>query len=266
MVALFLFKSSFQEKETKLTVAFLDVGQGDAIFIQAPTGEQMLVDGGPDRRVLSQLSRVMPWLDRSIDIIAATHPDKDHIGGLASVLDSYRVGHVITSGSTAETDTFAGLFEATLSEGAEVVLVRRGSRVMLGEVLVEVLFPEQVFDIADRNINSLVLRITYGDMDFLLTGDIRKEQERYLAEEFGDGIRAEVLKLSHHGSDSSSDEFFLQTVAPELAIVSAARNSQYGHPDPKVIKRVQDLGIPILSTQYEGTIVLESDGKSVWQP
>lgn len=263
--ATLLFFFSFENKEKYLTVSFLDVGQGDAIFIEAPTGEQMLVDGGPDRRVLSQLSRTMPWLDRSIDVVVATHPDKDHIGGLTSVLDSYRINHVLTSGSTADTDIFAGLVEKVLLEGSEVVLVRRGASVMLGEIQVEVLFPEQVFDVADRNVNSVVLRVTYKEMDFLLTGDVGKEQERYLVEEFGQKLQSEVLKLSHHGSDSSSDLLFLETVRPELAIVSAARNSQYGHPDADVVSRVQALGIPILSTQYEGTIVLRSDGNSIWQ-
>jgi competence protein ComEC len=108
-------------------VAFLDIGQGDAIFIESPTGQQMLVDGGPDPSVLAELSQVMPMFDRSIDVVVATHPDSDHIAGLLSVLETYEVDQVLTTGSTAETDVFQSLYEAVSLEESTVTLVRRGS-------------------------------------------------------------------------------------------------------------------------------------------
>lgn len=256
---IFVF-SVIPEKTKVLTVAFLDVGQGDAIYVEAPTGEQILIDGGKDRTVLNRLSEVMPWLDRSIDIVLATHPDQDHIGGLIPVFDSYEIGQVVTTGSTAETDIFQSLYQRTLSEGSEVSLVRRGSTIDLGDVQIDILFPEQVFEISDRNVNSIVLTLKYGDIQFLLTGDVGVEQERHLINEYGSELKSDVLKLGHHGSKTSSDQHFLEIVSPEVAIVSAAKNSKYGHPAPEVIDRLKSLGMPVVSTAHEGNIVFETDG------
>ena len=243
------------------TVAFLDIGQGDAIYIESPSGVQMLIDGGPDPSVLSELSKVMPWLDRSVDIVAATHPDSDHIGGLISVLRTYRVNQVITSGSTAETDIFKALYEAVSLEDSVVSLVRRGTRIDMGAGMeVEILFPEQVFEVGDRNVNSLVVRVTYGENSWLLTGDIGIEQEEYLVDVYGDGLRSDVLKLGHHGSKTSSSQIFLDAVQPELAIISAGKNNKYNHPAPEVVARVADTGVPMLATFDVGTIITESDG------
>lgn len=246
------------------TFAFLDVGQGDAIFIEAPTGEQMLIDAGPDRTVAARLAEVMSWTDRTIDVVAFTHVDKDHIGGLAAVLDTYEVSTVLTTGQVGETETFSAVRDRVLGEGARVEIVRRGSRIMLGDIAIEVLFPEQVFRGLDPNAASLVVRATYGSQDILLTGDIGIEQEEYLVQEYGALLESEVLKLGHHGSDSSSSRLFLETVQPELAIVSAGVENTYNHPDPEVVERVLGLGIPMLSTQQNGSLVLRSDGRSLW--
>jgi len=262
-LSLILFLVSFVVPEQELlTVAFLDVGQGDAIYVEAPSGEQMLVDAGKDRTVLSRLSEVMPWLDRSIDVVVATHPDADHIGGLVSVLDTYEVDRVVTSGATAETKIFEAVYDRTLSEGAEVSLVRRGSTIQLGEVFVEVLYPEQVFNVGDKNISSIALQVHYGEHQFLLTGDLGVEQELYLIETYGDSLQSEILKLGHHGSNTSTAKEFLEVVAPHAAIVSAGKDNSYGHPHEDVVGRVNALGISLLSTAA-GTVVFESDGVSL---
>lgn len=263
-IALLASILDFGSKEKLLTVAFLDVGQGDAIFIETPNGVQVLIDGGPDRSVLAGLSELMSWRDRKIDILIATHPDKDHIAGLLPVFDAYEVEHFITAGSLAETDVFSGLYEKVIAEDASVALVRRGSEVILEEnIVMEVLWPEQVFDITDRNINSLVLKLTYGDTSFLLTGDAGIEQEAYLVSEYGSSLKSDVLKLGHHGADTSSSEVFLQTVSPEVAVASFGVGNFYGHPSPEVMERAWNLGIEVFSTE-QGSLVFQSDGKQVY--
>ncbi len=259
-----LFFLTTPEKSSVATVAFLDIGQGDAIYIESPSGVQMLIDGGPDPSVLSELSKVMPWLDRSLDIVMATHPDSDHIGGLISVLRTYRVGRVITSGSTAETDIFQALYEAVSLEESTVDLVRRGTRIDMGEgMVVEVLFPEQVFEVGDRNVNSLVVRVVYGESSWLLTGDIGIEQEEYLVGVYGEELQSDVLKLGHHGSKTSSSQLFLDAAAPSLAIISAGKDNRYGHPAEEVVARVAGAGVPMLATFEVGTIITESDGQQI---
>ena len=248
----------------EVVVAFLDVGQGDAIFIESPTGRQMLVDGGPDAAVLGALNEVMPWLDRSLDVVVATHPDADHIGGLVPVLEAYAVERVLTTGATAETDIFQGVYDAVLDEGSEVVLVRRGSVIdMGGGLMAEVLFPEQVFEVGDRNVNSLVMRLEFGDTSWLLTGDAGIEQEEYLVETMPEKIQVNVLKLGHHGSKSSSGDALLAATQPDVAVVSAGRDNRYGHPDKEVLDRLHRYGIPVLGTPTSGTIMTMSDGQTI---
>lgn len=249
-----------------LTVSFLDVGQGDAIFIEAPNGNQMLIDGGKGRAVLKELGKKMAFYDRSIDIVLATHPDKDHIGGLIDVFKRLDVGYIITTSVAGKTKTY-DFFEARADvEGAVRVVAKRGMRIFLDkDVFFEVLYPDRCVEGFLPNDASIVGKLIYGDVSFLLTGDISKKIEKYLVTIDGNTLESDVLKLGHHGSKNSSAEIFLGVVSPQYGVVSAGHNNRYGHPHKETIERVVESGITAISTINYGTIVFETDGVGIWR-
>lgn len=254
-------------ERSMLTVAFLDIGQGDSVYIETPHGVQALVDGGPDAHVLSALGAVMPWHDRSLDLVLATHPDKDHVGGLASVIDRYDVSHVVWNGAMHDTKTYENFLDAVKEEegrGARMILARRGQRFILEDgIFLDILFPDRDPNGWETNDGSIVAMLIFGNNRFLLTGDAPEGVEKYVAGVRGASLHAQVLKLGHHGSKTSSSEIFLAAVSPEYAVVSAGKDNQYGHPHKEVIDRVKNMGIPIFSTTESGTIVFTSDGETV---
>ncbi len=251
-----------------LTVSFLNVGQGDAVFIEAPNKKQILIDGGGDATILRELGNVMPFYDRSIDIVVVTHPDKDHIGGLVDVVQNFSVDQVIRSGVDSDTSTYKLFDSLIVRKNIDEHIATRGMRIYIDEELgiyADVLHPAyDVSRVNDKNDASIVLRIIYGDTEFLLTGDASVRIEKELITK-GDvqEIRSDVLKLGHHGSKTSSDLEFLQAVQPELAIVSAGCDNRYGHPHGEVVDRVEKLGITILETCIYDTVTLESDGINI---
>lgn len=249
----------------ELTVAFLDIGQGDAIFIKAPNGHELLVDGGPpDGAVLRALGEVMPFSDRSIDIVLATHPDQDHIGGLPEVLNRFSVGAFIESGNKKESAVLDAILSQVDEKSIEHVVARRGVRIALSsDVFFDILFPDRDVSDLESNAASIVGMLTYGDTTFLLTGDSPSAIEKYLISLDASRLDADVLKLGHHGSRTSSSPEFLAAVSPEYAIVSAGEDNSYGHPHKEVIETAEKSGAKILSTINEGTIVFSSDGKTL---
>ncbi len=247
-----------------LTVSFLDVGQGDSIFIQAPSGRQVLIDGGPDSSVLRQLGRVMPWYDHSIDVLVATHPDADHISGLIDVLGRYDVGMVVRSsaqGSTALSQTFTDTVE---TENARILDARRGQVIELGGgARLEILFPDRNVARVETNIGCIVARLVYGTTSFMLSCDTTSEVERYLVQMDGVNLKSDVLKAAHHGSKTSSSALFLGYVHPEYGMYSRGCENSYGHPAQQTIDTFARFEIPTLDTCEEGTITFVSDGKTV---
>jgi len=248
-----------------LTVTFLNIGQGDAIFIETPDGVQVLIDGGPDGTVLRELSQVMNWSDHTIDMIIGTHPDKDHIGGLVDVLGRYEIDTILTTENTGETLTSASYYDALLGEGAKVIMARTGQVFALGaSTTLAVFSPAQDPSLLDSNTSSIVVQLRYGDIEFILTGDAPQAIEEYLVSKFGSQLESEVLKLGHHGSKTASAESWLETVTPKYTVVSAGKDNRYGHPNHDVIARVEALGIPIENTIEQGRITFKSDGGQVW--
>lgn len=250
----------------EFTVAFLDVGQGDAIFIESPSGTQMLIDGGRDARVLRELPRVMPFWDRSLDVVLATHPDEDHIGGLIDALTRFRVSHVFRPGVASDTPAARSFLQEVASEGVTETLARRGQIIDLGEgVFVEVLFPDRDVSGMETNAASVAVRIVYGDTAFLLTGDAPAAIEEYLVALDGDGerLKSDVLKAGHHGSRTSSSELLLGYADPTYAVFSRGCDNRYGHPHEDVVARYARFGIETFDTCEDGTVVFRSDGVSV---
>ncbi len=244
-----------------LTVAFLDVGQGDSIYIEAPNGNQVLVDGGAGRQVLRALGEVMPFYDHSIDVVMVTHPDADHIGGLPFVMDRFDVGAVLEPGVWSATTAYQE-FERRASDGShQHFLARRGMRLKLDrDVALEILFPNQDTTGWETNRASIVARLVYGQNSFLLTGDSPIAIERQLLALDPAGLQSTVFKAGHHGSRTSTSLEYATAIEPKFGIISAGLNNRYGHPNQEVLDTLTKLGATILRTDQQGTIIFKTDG------
>lgn len=261
-----LFAHLFFVPQTQmLKVSFLDVGQGDAILIETPSGVQMLIDGGKDRSAVRELPKVMGPLDRSIDVVVATHPDADHIGGLPEVLSGYRVDTIIVSGKDADTPQASRFTAFSEREQALQVTAQKGMRIHLGDgVYADVLHPEaNVAQLRETNDASLSMRLVYKETEFLFTGDAPMWVEERIVSAYGDTLRSDVLKAGHHGSRTSTGEALINASDPSFVVVSAGKNNSYGHPHPEVLARVAARGIPVVSTIDRGTVTFVSDGTNL---
>jgi len=265
VVVLFLISSLVaQRHEDTLTVSFLDVGQGDSIFIQSPSGKQLLIDGGPNRAVLRELGRHMSWYDRHIDVVVATHPDADHIGGLIDVLERYDVDYVYRPGVVHDTPEAQSFLRAIDEERATDILARREDVIDLGSgVYVEILFPDRdVFEI-ETNTGSVIVRVVYGDISFFLSGDSPQSIEEYVVSLDGTSLKSDVLKVGHHGSRTSTSATLLGFVSPKYGVLSRGCDNRYGHPHSDVLELLNRFEVEILDTCEEGTITFVSDGKTL---
>jgi len=263
-----------------LTVAFLDVGQGDSIYIEAPSGNQMLIDGGPSNAVLRQLSKVMPFYDRSIDLVLATHADSDHVGGLPDVLKNYKTNIFMETGVSGPSSSYEELEKIVNNEEKtkeiKKVLARRGMMIDLGDgAIVQILFPITVFPGMDTNSASIVAKLIYGENEFLFTGDSPTASENYLVECQGQTLNcpgpkgltlaSNVLKVAHHGSKNSDSAEFVSAVAPQYAVISVGKDNKYGHPNKEVLDTLNNFGAKILRTDESGTIIFKSNGVDLTQ-
>ncbi|MCA9367842.1 MBL fold metallo-hydrolase [Candidatus Kaiserbacteria bacterium] len=249
-----------------LRVRFLDVGQGDAILIQTPDGVEMLVDGGAGSAVLRSLGSLQPWYDRTIDVVVATHPDTDHLGGLVDVLTRYEVANIWEVAAEHDVPAADAFSKAAALENASVYLPQAGDIFRLGaSTTVQIFSPQGDTTNWQSNNASIVLKIQYGDIGFLLSGDAPTSIENYLAGTYGAGLEAEVLKLGHHGSKTSTSDIWLDAVTPQYAVISAGLGNRYGHPNQEVMGRVFARNITTFSTMTEGTITFATDGKTVWK-
>jgi competence protein ComEC len=248
----------------RLHVYFLDVGQGDAILVQAPDGRQILVDGGPSpTALLNELGDALPFWDRSLDLVVLTHPDGDHITGLIPLLDRYRVEQVLDVRQSDTAPEAAPWLEGLAALGVPRTLAQRGMRLPIGDVQVTVLHPNPVQlagTASDDNNNAVVLRLDYGRTSLLLTGDAESEAEADMIAA-GLPLRADVLKIGHHGSNGASSPAFIAAVAPRLAVIPVGADNEFGHPHPAVLERLK--GVEVLRTDQNGRIEVVSDGEMV---
>jgi len=258
----------------RLHVVFLDVGQGDAIFIQTPSGRQVLIDGGPSESVLlSQLGRQMPFWDRTLDVVLLTHPDSDHITGLVAVLERYQVDTVVFREVEMASEVYDYWLQLVEMEGANVYQGESGLQMALDEGLgMTVLHPgAKLPGGAELNVNnsSIVTRLVYGQVAVLLTGDIEAEVERRLVAEEA-ALSSTVLKAAHHGSCSSTTQAFLDAVDPEVVVISVGAENDFGHPCAEVLERLEhalserERGLPVYRTDESGVVDVVTDGVQVW--
>lgn len=239
-------------------VVFLDVGQGDSILIQNKT-VQVLIDGGPGMKVLERLGEEMPWFDREIEVLIATHPDKDHLEGLLHVLERYKVGVVILPAvrhtSQLQEAWLDHLIEAVKSHQVAYRFAWPGQRLDFDQLQVAVLSPFPPFTTQTTNNASVITRVETHGLTLLLTGDAEMAIERQLVEVYSpDALDVDILKAGHHGSQTSTSQALIDATSPALVVISAGKDNRYGHPHPLVLERLKH--IPIARTDQDGSIGL----------
>ena len=248
-----------------LTVYFLDIGQGDAIFIDSPTHGRLLLDGGKNMKVLTELGKILPFADKRIDVLIESHPDSDHIGGLPEVVSRYKVGVFLEPGVESDNIIDDELHRRLEEKKIPEILARRGMVINFGDgVKLEILFPNQDVSKWETNRASIIARLVYGEKSFLLTGDSPIVIENVMLNLDSEILDSDVLKAGHHGSRTSTSLPYAQAVSPEYAVISAGLNNTYGHPHKEVLDILKKLGTNILSTADLGTIVFKTDGKSLY--
>ncbi len=263
VINIYLFRLNSKEQNHELTFAMLDIGQGDGLFIESPTGTQILFDAGPPKKILGQLSKVMSPFDRRIDAIVVTNPDSDHIGGFADILKMYTVDQIFEPGTSNDSKTYQNLEDTIQKKHIPDILIKKGMRLDIGGgAVIDVLFPDRDVSTWERNDGSIVAKLTYGNTSIMLTGDATAETEKIILGEFSkETLHSTILKVGHHGSRTSSSASFVEEVAPTYALISDGKDNTYGHPHASTLQTLTQFGVKILRTDLLGTIIMKSDGK-----
>ncbi len=248
-----------------LTVAVMNVGQGDSIYIESPTHVRMIIDGGPDGRTLSEISKLVPWYTRSLDFIMVTNPDVDHYAGFMDVIKHYHVNNLFEAGTKAGSPVYTELQKDLQAGGAKVYLAKRGMVIDLGGgAHFDILFPAITDDVTNLKTNdgSIIGRLVYGSTSIMFTGDAPKALEEHVVALDGSRLQSTILKVAHHGSKYSDSESFYTVVRPQYALISAGIKNRYGHPHQEILDLLKKFNIPTFITAEEGTIIFQSDGKT----
>jgi competence protein ComEC len=270
IIAILLWFAALTTPDDRLHVSFLDVGQGDGVLIQTPNGQNILIDGGPDSQHINlEMGERLPFWDRTIDLVVCTQPQADHVTGLIEVLNRYKVKEVLDPGISYDSSIYQEWLRLIETEGIEYNIARAGQEIDLGSgIRMEVLNPPETLwqgTSDDVDNNGVVLRLSWGKVSFLFTADIREEVEFELIGQRAN-LKSTVLKVSHHGSRTSTTSQFLAAVDPEVAVISVGADNSFGHPSPEVVERLIDrLGEDnVYRTDRDGTIELITDGKQLW--
>ena len=246
-------------------VHFIDVGQGDCIFVQAPTGESLLIDGGESGNGQTIISYIQKYGDDTLEYVVATHPHSDHIGSLDDVIGAFTVQNIImprlTESNTPTNSTYRSFLAAVKASKAKTIAAKPGYTFSLGEGQCTVLAPIEQSD--SLNNISVVMRLDCGDTSFLFTGDAEKAEEKtILNSKYADLLDTDVLKMGHHGSSTSSTAAFLKAVDPEYCVISCGEGNDYGHPHKETLQKLDKLDVEVLRTDFSGSIRFYCDGKT----
>ena len=262
-VFVFSTHSVASQKDGLLKIYFLDIGQGDAIFIEVPNGNQVLIDGGPDNKVIQELAKVMPFYDHDIDMVIATHPHADHIAGLIEVLERYNVKNVLQAKEDYNSPVVPAWRDAVKNEKTNEIEAIAGKIIELGNgVVLKIIYPEESLEgqtVKNPNNSSVVMMLDYKETEILLVGDIEAKVEKELLD---DDIDADILKVGHHGSKTSTTANFLERISPQVAFVEVGSKNKFGHPSPEVIQRLENSGIKYYRTDLDGHTEVITDGET----
>lgn len=249
-----------------LEVYFFDVGQGDSELIRLPGGENILIDAGTSSTEDELVGELRSLGAETLDLVVATHPHADHIGGMAAVIDAFDVRQVVmprvSESDTPTTKTYENLLQSIADKGLTITPAEPGDELLSsGGAVLTVLAPNGK-DYGDLNNYSVVLRLTYGEDSFLFTGDAEEESEEEMLS-LDWPLTATVLKFGHHGSETSTSPAFLDAVSPQYAVISCGVDNDYGHPDAVTLEKLEAAGAEVFRTDLQGTILASTDGSGV---
>ena len=262
-----LFFLEQDKSDGKLHVYFYDVGQGDAIHIRSPKGQDILVDGGPAADILQKLGAHMPYDDHTIELAILTHPHYDHLGGLLDVMDRYEIKKFASSGVLCPEDYCQSFYELLKDKNLTEECWQAGDSFILDELELQILSPiggQCNKETKDYNNSSLVIRLQYKETSFLFAGDAEAEAEKKVIDSYSNDfsrLKSQVLKVGHHGSKTSSSESFIDVIAPEYAIISVGIDNKFNHPSPLTLDKFLARGAQIYRTDQNGDITIISDGE-----
>lgn len=243
-----------------LTVHYIDVGQGDSEFVEFPGGEVMLIDAGPRGNGATEYIKKLGY--EKINYVIATHPDADHIGSMAEILKNFNVDKFFMPNKSHTTKTFENMLDALEENGCECIYAAAGEDIINdGRIHAQILAPCKTYD--DSNDMSAVIKIRYNNISFLFTGDITSKSEKDIVESGAD-LRADIIKIAHHGSSGSSSQLFLNAVSPKTAVISVGKDNKYGHPTTEVLDRLKMMNISVYRTDISGSIRIKSDGMTYY--
>jgi competence protein ComEC len=244
---------------TRLEVDFFDVGQGDAALIRSPYGQNILIDGGPNQRAAQELEKILPLYDRTIDLVLLTHPHDDHAAGLVPVLENFKVEKIAYTGVVHTAPAYLELLKIIKAQKISLLIIDRPQKIVLGEAcFLDIIYPQKSFlqkSTGNLNNSSLVINLDCENKKILFMGDAEAEVEEEL---IASGMLSDIdiIKIGHHGSDTSSTWDFLKLLDPEKAIISVGKDNKFGHPSLRVIRRLERIGAEVIRTDLAGTIKL----------
>lgn len=280
LVGIYFYGQLLSRPDGRLHVRFLDVGQGDSIFITSAKGSHVIIDGGLGEKVLPLINQFMVWGDRRIDLMILTHPHADHIGGLVGILRNYDVKNIIYEPESYKSRVYKSFLTAVKDEeshGAKVLKVKTGDLVKIGDLNLKIIWDPKESSLrsppdsgseptdpvnSNANNQSIVAELSYGDFDVFLAGDAQEAEARDIISAGVDILPVEVYKASHHGSRNGLNAAIISQLSPKLAVISAGKNNSYGHPHGETLNLLAQLKSRVLRTDLDGTIEVVSDGSS----
>ena len=251
--------SAAPDSESKLIVHFLDVGQGDSIFIELPNGKTMLVDAGENYHGQGIIDYVQTIGYHKLDYVVATHPHEDHIGSMPYIVRNFEIGSIYMPDVTANTATFESLLKAIKAKELRVKNGRTGVHIIKdGELTADIIAPDKP-DESNLNNSSIVLLLTFGNVSYLLTGDAETKELNAIRAD----MHATVLKAGHHGSKTSTTQTLLKKISPSVTVISCGKNNDYGHPHAEVLKMLKSVNSSVYRTDRDQTVIVATDGSSL---
>jgi len=253
------------QADNALVVHFIDVGQGDSILIQAPSGKNMLIDAGTNASASAVVNYLKNRKIKRLDILVATHPHEDHIGGMDAVINKFDIGMIYMPDVSTNTKTYADVLTAVKNRKLKVTTAAAGIQMDLGPGLQVRMFAPNSDKYDDMNNYSAVIKLTYSNTSFLFTGDAQSLSEQEMLTK-GYDLKADVLKVGHHGSNSSTSPGFLKAVSPEYAVISVGKGNDYGHPHKETLTKLAGANVKVFRTDKNGTIIARSNGNTIlWE-
>jgi competence protein ComEC len=252
---------AYSQPHPKMDVHFINVGQGDSIFIQTPNHKNILIDGGPPKAGKKVVRYLKDLGIKKLHLMIATHPDRDHIGGLPAVMKEFDVERILDSGKLHVTRAYASYMNQIRKQEIPVTIAKAGKNITIDSLL-DFRILNAYGKSKNNNQSSIALKLSYNDVDFLFLGDIEDEQEKKIAKKYD--VRAEIIKIAHHGSKTSSSSKFLEEVDPNIAVITYSKYNDYGHPVNRVIQKLFDIHAQIYSTAVYGDLVIHTEGENYY--